>query len=62
MEYNNYAERIKPLFDFDTYKMPKPDFKNVARISVKKGEMATHTLKKINFLSSTINIFIFQME
>ena len=62
MEYDNSAERIKPLFDFDTYKMPKPDFKNVARISVKKGEMATHTLKKINFLSSTINIFIFQME
>ena len=43
MEYNNYAERIKPLFDFDTYKMPKPNFKNVVRISVKKGEMTKHT-------------------
>ena len=46
MEYNNYAERIKPLFDFDTYKMPKSDFKNVVRISVKKREMTTHTVKK----------------
>ena len=23
MEYENYAERIKPLFDFKTYKKPK---------------------------------------
>ena len=49
MEYNNYAERIKPLFDFDTYKMPKPNFKNVVRISVKKGEMTKHTLKNNTF-------------
>ena len=46
MEYDNYAERIKPLFDFDTYKMPKSDFKNIVRISVKKGKMATDTFKK----------------
>ena len=63
MEYDNYAERIKPLFDFDTYKMPKSDFKNIVRISVKKAEMATHTFKKkFFFLSSTINVFIFQTE
>ena len=49
MEYNNYAERIKPLFDFDTYKMPKPNFKNVVRISVKKREMTKHTLKNNTF-------------
>ena len=49
MEYNNYAERIKPLFDFNTYKMPKPDVKNVVRISVKKGEMTTHMIKKNKF-------------
>ena len=44
MEYDNYAERIKPLFHFNTYKMPKPDVKNVVRISVKKGEMTTHMI------------------
>ena len=49
MEYDNYAERIKPLFDFNTYKMPKPDVKNVVRISVKKGEMTTHMIKKNKF-------------
>ena len=36
MEYENYAERIKPLIDFKTYKKPKPDIKDVVRISVKK--------------------------
>ena len=36
MEYENYAERIKPLINFKTYKKPKPDIKDVVRISVKK--------------------------
>ena len=36
MDYKNYSERIKPLFDFKTYKRPKVDVKNVVRISVKK--------------------------
>ena len=49
MEYENYAERIKPLFDFKTYKKPKPDMKDVIRISVKKGEMTTHKITKAKF-------------
>ena len=49
MEYKNYAERIKPLFDFKTYKKPKPDMKDVVRISVKKGEMTTHKIRKTKF-------------
>ena len=36
MEYENYAERIKPLIDFKTYKKPTPDIKDVVRNSVKK--------------------------
>ena len=44
MKYENYAERIKPLHDFKTYKKPKPDSKNVVRISVKNGEMTTHMI------------------
>ena len=46
MEYENYAERIKPLFDFKFYKKPKADMKEVVHISVKKGEMATHKIIK----------------
>ena len=33
MNYENFAERIKPLYDFNTYKKPKA---NLVRISVKK--------------------------
>ena len=45
MEYENYAERIKPIIDFKTYQKPKADIKSVARISVKKGEMTTFLIK-----------------
>ena len=38
MDYENYAERIKPLFSFETYKKSKLDTEDVVRISVKKGE------------------------
>ena len=49
MEYENYAERIKPLFDFKSYKKLKADIKEVFRISVKKGEMTTHKITKTKF-------------
>ena len=49
MYYENYAERIKPLFDFESYKKPKKDTKSVVRISVKKGEMTTHQIVKSKF-------------
>ena len=49
MDYENCSERIKPLFDFKTYKKPKPDMKDVVRISVKKGEMTTHKIRKTKF-------------
>ena len=34
---------------FKTYKKPKLDVKNAVRISVKKGEMTTHTILKTKF-------------
>ena len=52
MNFENYAERIKPLYDFQSYKKPKVDNKNIVRISVKKGEMTTHTIKKKNFFTA----------
>ena len=36
MDFENFAERIKPLYNFDTYVKPKKDTKTVVRISVKK--------------------------
>ena len=61
MEYENYAERIKPLIDFKTYKKPKPDIKDVVRISVKREKWACIPSKKISFHSWMKNDFIFQM-
>ena len=45
MEYENYPERIKPLKNFNTFKNPKADSKDVVRISVKKGQTLTHKIK-----------------
>ena len=49
MEYENYAERIKPLYDFASFKKPKVDNKSLIRISVKKGKMTTHKITKTKF-------------
>ena len=49
MDYENFAERIKPLFSFDIYVKPKKDTKPVVRISVRKGEMTTHKIIKSKF-------------
>ena len=49
MDFENYAERIKPLVDFKPYQKPKVDMKDVIRISTKKGEMTTK--KKISQLN-----------
>ena len=44
-----YAERMKPVFNFNTYRKPKAYVKDVVRISVKKGEMTTHKIRKSKF-------------
>ena len=44
MDYENFPERIEPLFHFQTYVKPKADTKSVVRISVKKGEMTTYRI------------------
>ena len=62
MDFENYAERIKPLHDFESYKKPKVDNENIVRISVKKGEMTTDTTKKkIFFHSWMTKDFTFRM-
>ena len=59
MEYENYAERIKPLIDFNTYKKPKVDVKSIGRISVKKGEMTARMIRKNKFLQLKNKRFYF---
>ena len=49
MDFKNYAERIKPLYNFESFKKLKKDSKSVIRISVKKGEMTTHKIVKSKF-------------
>ena len=49
MEYENYAERIKPLISFNSFVKPRPDIKGVVIISVKTGEMTTQKIRKNKF-------------
>ena len=49
INYKNYAERIKHLYDFALFKKPKADMKSLIRISAKKGEMTTHKITKTKF-------------
>ena len=58
MEYENFAERIKPLNNFKTYKKLKADSKDVVRISVKKGEMTTQKVKKKKKISAEQQTFL----
>ena len=59
MDFENYAERMKTLFGFKSYKKPKKDTKPVVRISVKKGEMTTHEIIKSKFLQLNDKRFYF---
>ena len=59
MEYENFAERIKHLYDFDSYQPPKADTKEVVRFSVKKGEMTTHKIVKTKFSQINDKTFYF---
>ena len=43
MNYENYSERVKPLYDFESF---------VVRFSVKKGEMTTHQIEKNKIFSN----------
>ena len=49
MNYENYAERIKPLYEFEHFKKPKTERKKVVRFTVKKGDMTTTQVEKKKF-------------
>ena len=41
MNYKNYAERIKPLYDFESFEKPKTEKKKVVRFTLEKSNMTT---------------------
>ena len=47
--YENYAERIKPLYKFEHFKKSKTERKKVVRFTVKKGNMTTTQVEKKKF-------------
>ena len=48
MDFENYAERIKCLKNFDTFEHPKNEYKQVTRFMIKKGEMVTTSVVEKN--------------
>ena len=59
MNYDNYSERIKPLYDFKSFVKPRNEKKKVVRFSVKKGDMATCQIEKNKFLQINDRRFYF---
>ena len=46
MKFSNYANRIKSLVNFDNFEKPSSEYKNVARFTVKKGDMVKTVVNK----------------
>ena len=49
MEYQNYANSIKSLTNFDTFQNMPSEYKEVDRFVVKKGDMVKTTVTKTKF-------------
>ena len=49
MEFSNYSNRIKSLVNFDTFEKPPAEYKEVARFTVKKGDMVKTVVTKTKF-------------
>ena len=49
MEFSNYSNRIKSLVNFDTFEKPHAEDKEVARFTVKKGDMVKTVVTKTKF-------------
>lgn len=43
MEFENYANRIESLINFNTFQKPSAEFKEVSRFKVFQGEMVKKT-------------------
>ena len=59
MGYENFAQRIKSLVNFETFEKPPLDQKQVSRFSVAQGEMVKKTVVKSKFSQFNDNRFYF---
>ena len=50
MNFENFTKRINSLTNFDTFKKPRADYKEVSRLTVLDGEMQKKTVTKAKFL------------
>ena len=62
MCFENYASRIVSLANFDFFQKPLAEYKEVARLTVDKGEMKRKRHYKQNFLNLTTRGFNFHIE
>lgn len=60
--FENFAQRIKSLVNFDTFEKPLNAQKQVSRLTLVTGEMVKKLSQKSNFLNLKIKNFISQME
>ena len=49
MEFSNYGNRIKSLVNFDTFEKPPAEYKDVARFTVKQGDIVKTVVNKTKF-------------
>ena len=49
MDFENFANRIKSLVNFDTFEKCPIEYKEVSRLTVDKGKMVKKTVTKTNF-------------
>ena len=62
MNFENYAERLVSLTNFDTFEKPPADYKEVSHLTVFQDNTHKKTVKKLNFPSLEIRDSIFLVE
>ena len=62
MDFENFANRIKLLVNFDTFKKPLAEYKEVCQFTVFQEEMIKKLLLKQNYLNLTKRDFLYQTE
>ena len=59
MNFENYAERLVSLTNFDTFEKSSADYKEVSCLTVFKGEMQKKTVIKTKFFQFNNKSFYF---
>ena len=62
MDFENFANRIKLLVNFDTFKKPLAEYKEVCRFTVFQEELIKKLSLKQNYLNLTTKDFLYQTE